>query len=328
LRHVPVLLEEVLQGLAIRQGGVYLDGTIGWGGHTLQILQRYEGTRVVGLDRDGAALEAASRRLANYSDRVLLYHSDFRRLDEVLDEAGVGLVDGVLMDLGVSSMQLEDAGRGFSFSQDGPLDMRMNPDSGVDASEIVNTWAQGDLANLFFHYGEEKRSRAIASAIVREREAAPIKTTLRLADLISSVPGMSRVRNIHPATRTFQALRIEVNQELDAVKKVIPVSIDRLVPGGRLAMISFHSLEDRIVKRNFKELESPCQCPKEFPECRCGKTSAGRVLTKRPVIPTEGEIRANPRSRSAKLRVFEKRQEPVPSTQEPGEGQDLGHCKQ
>jgi 16S rRNA (cytosine1402-N4)-methyltransferase len=310
LRHVPVLLEEVLQGLAIRQGGVYLDGTIGWGGHTLQILQRYEGTRVVGLDRDGAALEAASRRLANYSDRVLLYHSDFRRLDEVLDEAGVGLVDGVLMDLGVSSMQLEDAGRGFSFSQDGPLDMRMNPDSGVDASEIVNTWAQGDLANLFFHYGEEKRSRAIASAIVREREAAPIKTTLRLADLISSVPGMSRVRNIHPATRTFQALRIELNQELDAVKKVIPVSIDRLVPGGRLAMISFHSLEDRIVKRSFKELESPCQCPKEFPECRCGKTSAGRVLTKRPVIPTEGEIRANPRSRSAKLRVFEKQQNP------------------
>ena len=321
LRHVPVLLEEVLQGLAIRQGGVYLDGTIGWGGHTLQILQRYEDTRVIGMDRDGAALEAASRRLGNYGDRALLFHSDFRRLDEVLDEAGVGLVDGVLMDLGVSSMQLEDAGRGFSFSQDGPLDMRMNPDSGVAASEIVNTWAQRDLANLFFHYGEEKRSRAIASAIVRERETAPIETTLRLAKLISSVPGMSRVRNIHPATRTFQALRIEVNDELDAVRQVIPVSVERLVTGGRLAMISFHSLEDRIVKRSFKELESPCQCPKEFPECRCGKTSAGRVLTRRPVIPTEGEIRANPRSRSAKLRVFEK-QESVPSTQEPGEDQE------
>jgi len=305
-RHVPVLLEEVLQGLAIRQGGVYLDGTIGWGGHTLQILQRYEDTRVIGMDRDGAALEAASRRLANYGDRVLLFHSDFRRLDEVLDETGVGLVDGVLMDLGVSSMQLEDAGRGFSFSQDGPLDMRMNPDSGLAASEIVNTWAQRDLANLFFHYGEEKRSRAIASAIVRERETTPIRTTLRLAELISSVPGMSRVRNIHPATRTFQALRIEVNDELDAVRQVIPVSVERLVTGGRLAMISFHSLEDRIVKRSFKELESPCQCPKEFPECRCGKESAGRVLTKRPVIPTDMEIMANPRSRSAKLRVFEK----------------------
>lgn len=305
-RHVPVLLEEVLKGLVIRQGGVYLDATIGWGGHSLQILQRFKGVRVIGLDRDGAALAAAAQRLANYGDRVLLFHRDFRRLDEVLDEAGVGLVDGVLIDLGVSSMQLEDAGRGFSFSQDGPLDMRMDPDSGVAASEIVNTWAQQDLANLFFKYGEERRSRAIAAAIVRERDAAPIKSTLRLAELISSVPGMSRVRNIHPATRTFQALRIEVNDELEAVREVIPVSVGRLVPGGRLAMISFHSLEDRIVKRAFRELENPCRCPKEFPECRCGKASAGKVVTKRPVVPTDGEIIANPRSRSAKLRVFEK----------------------
>ncbi len=305
-RHVPVLLEEVLEGLAIRQGGVYLDGTIGWGGHALQILQRYEGTHVIGMDRDGEALEAASRRLADYGDRVRLFHSDFRRLVEVLDEAGIGLVDGVLMDLGVSSMQLEDAGRGFSFSQDGPLDMRMNPESGVTAYEIVNTWDQKDLASLIFKYGEEKRSRSIASAIVRERDAAPITSTLRLAELISAVPGMSRVRNIHPATRTFQALRIEVNDELNAVKQVIPVSVKRLAPGGRLAIISFHSLEDRIVKRSFKELQNPCQCPKEFPECRCGRVSAGRVLTKRPVVPAEGEIRVNPRSRSAKLRVFEK----------------------
>jgi len=305
-RHVPVLLEEVLEGLAIRQGGVYLDGTVGWGGHTLQILQRYESARVIGLDRDGAALAATSRRLADYGDRILLFQSDFRLLDEVLDEAGVGSVDGALMDLGVSSMQLEDADRGFSFSQDGPLDMRMNPDSGVAASEIVNTWTQKDLANLFFNYGEEKRSRAIASAIVREREAEPITTTLRLAELISSVPGMGRVRNIHPATRTFQALRIEVNDELDAVRQVIPVGVERLVPGGRLAMISFHSLEDRIIKRAFRALENPCRCPKEFPECRCGKVSAGRVVTKRPVVPTEREVMANPRSRSAKLRIFEK----------------------
>jgi 16S rRNA (cytosine1402-N4)-methyltransferase len=305
-RHVPVLLEEVLEGLAIRQGGVYLDGTIGWGGHALQILQRYEGSRVIGLDRDGTALEAASRRLADYGDRVLLFHSDFRQLAEVLDEVGVGLIDGVLMDLGVSSMQLEDAGRGFSFSQDGPLDMRMNPESGIAAFEIVNTWEEKDLANLIFKYGEEKRSRSIASTIVKERDAAPIASTLKLAELISSVPGMRRVRNIHPATRTFQALRIEVNDELDAVKQVIPISVERLVQGGRLAMISFHSLEDRIVKRSFKELQNPCQCPKEFPECRCGKVSAGRVLTKRPVVPSEEEIMANPRSRSAKLRVFEK----------------------
>ncbi|MCJ7499318.1 16S rRNA (cytosine(1402)-N(4))-methyltransferase RsmH [bacterium] len=305
-RHVPVLLEEVLEGLAIRQGGVYLDGTIGWGGHTSRILQMYEDTRVIGLDHDAAALEAVSRKLANFGDRVLLFHSDFRQLDKVLDEAGVGLVDGALMDLGVSSMQLEDADRGFSFAQDGPLDMRMNPDSGVAASEIVNTWAQTDLANLFFKYGEEKRSRAIAAAIVRTRETSPIESTLQLADLISSVPGMGRVRNIHPATRTFQALRIEVNDELDAVRQVIPTGVERLTPGGRLVIISFHSLEDRIVKRSFRELESPCRCPKEFPECRCGKVSAGRVVTRRPLVPTEAEIKTNPRSRSAKLRVFEK----------------------
>jgi 16S rRNA (cytosine1402-N4)-methyltransferase len=314
-RHVPVLLEEVLEGLAIRQGGVYLDGTIGWGGHTSRILQMYEDTRVIGLDRDAAALEAVSRKLANFGDRVLLFHKDFRQLDDVLDEAGVGLVDGALMDLGVSSMQLEDADRGFSFAQDGPLDMRMNPDSGVAASEIVNTWTQTDLANLIFKYGEEKRSRAIAAVIVRTREASPIESTLQLADLIRSVPGMGRVRNIHPATRTFQALRIEVNDELEAVRQVIPAGVERLVPGGRLAIISFHSLEDRIVKRSFRELENPCRCPKEFPECRCGKVSAGRVVTRRPLVPTETEIKTNPRSRSAKLRVFEKRQEPESRSQ-------------
>ena len=305
-RHVPVLLEEVLEGLAIRQGGVYLDGTLGFGGHTLQILHRYKNTSVIALDRDVVALDAAAAQLAEYNDRVRLFHGDFRHLDEVMDEANVEQVDGVLLDLGVSSMQLEDAGRGFSFSQDGPLDMRMDSGAGVAASEIVNTWSPGDLARLFFQYGEEKRSRAIAAAIVRERETSPIRSTLRLAELISAVPGMGRVRNIHPATRTFQALRIEVNDELAALREVIPVSIERLAPGGRLAIISFHSLEDRIVKRAFRELESPCRCPKEFPECRCGKTSAGRVVTKRPIIPSEGEIIVNPRSRSAKLRVFEK----------------------
>lgn len=314
-RHVPVLLEETLGGLAIRQGGVYLDGTLGWGGHTLQILQRCEGTRVIGLDRDPAALEAASRRLAGYGDRVRLFHSDFRRLDEVLDEADVEQVDGILTDLGVSSMQLEDPARGFSFSQDGPLDMRMDPGSGVAAAQIVNTWTKEDLARLLFEYGEEKRSRAIAAAIVRMREGTPIKTTRQLSELVSSVPGMNRVRNIHPATRTFQALRIEVNGELAAVQAVIPVAVGRLLPGGRLAMISFHSLEDRVIKRSFRELEDPCRCPKEFPECRCQMVSAGRVVTKRPVVPADEEVQANPRSRSAKLRVFERRQEPESRSQ-------------
>jgi len=308
-RHVPVLLEEVLEGLAIRQGGVYLDATIGLGGHTLEILQRYEAVRMIGLDRDGEALEAASARLAEYGDRVRLFNADFRHLNEVLDEAGVEALDGVLMDLGVSSMQLEDADRGFSLSQDGPLDMRMDPRSKVTASQIVNTWSKEDLARLFFQFGEEKRSRAIAAAIVKERETVPLQTTLHLAELIRSVPGMARVRNIHPATRTFQALRIQVNGELDALSQAIPAAVWRLLPAGRLVIVSFHSLEDRIVKKSYRELENPCRCPREFPECRCGRVSAGRVVTRRPIIPTEDEIRANPRSRSAKLRVFERKRE-------------------
>jgi 16S rRNA (cytosine1402-N4)-methyltransferase len=306
--HVPVLLEEVIDGLAIRQGGVYLDGTVGLGGHAFEILKRYKNTRVIGLDRDARALKEAAARTKQFGSRAVLFQSDFRCLGEMLDEAGASKVDGILLDLGVSSMQLEDAGRGFSFSQDGPLDMRLDPDHGVAASEIINTWSQDDLARLFFTYGEEKRSRSIASAIVRERDKAPIQGTLHLAELISKVPGMGKVRNIHPATRTFQALRIEVNDELEAVKQAIPVSLERLVPGGRLGIISFHSLEDRIVKRAFRELQNPCECPKEFPECRCGKVSAGRVLTRRPVVPGKEEVAINPRSRSAKLRIFEKRE--------------------
>lgn len=311
--HVPVLLEEVLDGLAVRKGGVYLDGTLGLGGHALQILQRYEDTRVIGVDRDTDALAAAAARLAEYKDRVVLLNSNFRRLNEVLDDTGTERVDGILMDLGVSSMQLEDADRGFSFSQDGPLDMRMDPDSGMPASEIVNTWSREDLAHLIFSYGEEKRSRAIASAIVRERDVSPIERTLHLAELVSKVPGMGRVRNIHPATRTFQALRIQVNDELEAVRQAIPSGTERLLPGGRFVIISFHSLEDRIVKRAFRELEDPCQCPKEFPECRCGKVSKGRVITRRPITAGDEETAANPRSRSAKLRVFEKKEPAVRS---------------
>ena len=306
LRHVPVLLEEVLEGLSIRQGGVYLDGTLGWGGHTLAILERYGDTRVIGLDRDPVALEETTRRLAPYGDRVELYHEDFRRLGEVLDRTATERVNGILLDLGVSSMQLEGGERGFSFSLDGPLDMRMDNTGGITAGHIVNEWSREDLARLFFLYGEEKRSRDIAAAIVRERERGPLKTTGELADLIRRVPGMAKVRNIHPATRTFQALRIAVNDELEALREAVPQGVGRLAPGGRMAVISFHSLEDRIVKRGFRELENPCRCPREVPVCRCGKVSSGRVLTKRPILPSEEEIRANPRSRSAKLRIFQK----------------------
>ncbi len=306
LSHFPVLLEEVIEGLNVRQGGVYLDGTLGAGGHAEALLDRYPGIRLVGLDRDPAALEMAAARLAVYGDRVNLVHRDFRFLDEALDEAGINMVDGIILDLGVSSMQLDDSDRGFSFTREGPLDMRMDPGQGSPASELVNRMDARDLANLLFRYGEERRSRAIAAAIVREREAAPIETTGRLASIVAAVPGMGRIRNIHPATRTFQALRISVNDELTALEEAVPAGVGRLAAGGRMAVISFHSLEDRIVKRGFRELEKPCRCPKEMPECRCGLVSAGKVVTRRPIVPTEGEARKNPRSRSAKLRIFEK----------------------
>ncbi|MDF1535815.1 MAG: 16S rRNA (cytosine(1402)-N(4))-methyltransferase RsmH [bacterium] len=306
--HFPVLLEEILEGLNIRQGGVYLDGTVGAGGHADALLSRYSGTRLIGLDRDPAALEAAGARLAVYGDRVILVHRDFRFLSDALDETGTGVVDGIILDLGVSSMQLDQGDRGFSFTHDGPLDMRMDPGSGSPASELVNGMDPRDLANLLFRYGEERRSRAIAAAIARARDAGPVETTARLASIVAAVPGMGRIRNIHPATRTFQALRIAVNDELAAVEDAVPAGVGRLAPGGRMAVISFHSLEDRIVKRGFKGLEKPCRCPKEMPECRCGLVSAGKVITRRPIVPTEREARENPRSRSAKLRVFEKKQ--------------------
>lgn len=305
-RHFPVLLEEVIEGLNVRQGGVYLDGTLGAGGHAEALLSAHPGIRLIGMDRDPAALALAEDRLAAYRDRLTLFHNDFRFLDEVLDEGGVSSVDGIVLDLGVSSMQLDEGERGFSFANDGPLDMRMDPSHGESALTLVNEMDPVELANILYRYGEERRSRAIAKAIAREREVAPIETTGRLANIVAAVPGMGRMRNIHPATRTFQALRIAVNDELAAIEEAVPAGVARLAPGGRMVVISFHSLEDRIVKRGFRELERPCRCPKEMPECRCGLVSAGKVITRRPLIPTEEEAERNPRSRSAKLRVFEK----------------------
>jgi 16S rRNA (cytosine1402-N4)-methyltransferase len=304
--HVPVLLEEVLDGLRVRQGGVYLDGTLGAGGHAAGILARCLSSRVIGLDLDPAALETAAANLAGFGDRVELVHGDFKDLAEILRLTGNAEVDGIVLDLGVSSMQLDMPERGFSFMRDGPLDMRMDPTSGYPASKIVNEWRQKDLARLLARYGEEKRAGSVAAAIVRERAVAPIMTTEQLARIIAAVPGMSRVRNIHPATRTFQALRIEVNGELEALKRVLPDGVAHLAEGGRMAVISFHSLEDRIVKKAFRDLESPCRCPRELHECRCGKMAAGRVINRRPILPSEEERKNNPRSRSAKLRIFEK----------------------
>jgi 16S rRNA (cytosine1402-N4)-methyltransferase len=307
--HVPVLLEEVLDGLRIRQGGVYLDGTLGAGGHTAGILARDPSTRVIGLDVDPAALKLAEMNLAVFGDRVRFVHGDFRNAAKILLSTGTDMVDGIILDIGISSMQLDLPERGFSFMRNGPLDMRMDQSSGIPASRIVNTWPQKDLSRLISRYGEERKARSIAAAIVREREAAPIETTQHLARIIAAVPGMGRVRNIHPATRTFQALRIEVNDELEALERVIPAGIGLLREGGRMAVISFHSLEDRIVKRGFKDLENPCRCPRELHECRCGAIASGKMVTRRPILASEEEKKINPRSRSAKLRIFEKKGE-------------------
>ena len=307
--HVPVLLEEVLEALRIRQGGVYLDGTVGAGGHAARILERHPSVRVIGMDRDPAALRVAAERVGRFGDRATLIHGDFRHLDEALASKGLRIIDGILLDLGVSSMHLDTPDRGFSFTGDGPLDMRMDQTEGRPASEIVNSWEAADLARMLFKFGEEKRAREIARAIVRERGKTPILTTTHLARVVASVPGMTKIRKIHPATRTFQALRIEVNRELDALGEVLPRGIECLKPGGRMAVISFHSLEDRIVKRGFREAENPCQCPRELHECRCGRESRGRVITRKPILPSEIEMGQNPRSRSAKLRIFEKKGE-------------------
>ena len=305
-RHIPVMPEEVIEGLRVRPGGTYLDGTIGCGGHSLEILRRFEGTRVIGLDRDAEALENARRLLEPFGDRVSLHHADYRDMDKAAASAGIRSVDGVLLDLGVSSLQLDDARRGFSFLQDGPLDMRMDQTAGPTAADIVNSMAERDLADCLRDYGEERLARRVASAIVRARVLEPIRTTGQLASIVASVPGMGRVRDIHPATRTFQALRIAVNAELEGVERALPIGVGLLAEGGRMAVISFHSLEDRIVKRSFRAFENPCRCPPRTPVCLCDGASLGRVVTKRPLRPTEEEVRKNPRSRSARLRIFER----------------------
>lgn len=305
-RHIPVLLEEVLKGLGIREGGVYLDATVGEGGHSLEILRRSARAQVIGIDQDPEALASAEAALGEFGQRVRLCRRNFRYMGEVVQEMGVPAVDGILLDLGVSSLQLDLSERGFSFSQDGPLDMRMDPDGALTAGMIVNSYSEEDLARIISTYGEERLSRRIAQAIAQERSKNPITTTAGLAVIVSRVPGMSRVKSIHPATRTFQALRIEVNDELNALREALVSGIGLLVPGGRMAVISFHSLEDRIVKRTFRRMADPCECPPDFPMCVCGALPMGSVRTRRPIIPGESERRDNPRSRSARLRIFER----------------------
>jgi len=305
--HKPVLLEECLQALDIKPDGIYLDGTLGRAGHSLEILRRLTTGRLIGVDRDLTAIEAAKERLAQFGDRVTLVHSNFSRVGEVLEELGIDGVDGMLFDLGVSSPQLDEAQRGFSYMQDAPLDMRMDTTAALDAREVVNTWSVEELRRILFDYGEERYAPRIAQAIVRRREEQPIETTGELVEIIrSAMPAAALREKQHPAKRSFQAIRIAVNGELDELPPMLQSAAEGLKPGGRLAVITFHSLEDRIVKQTMKELATGCTCPPSFPVCVCGKKPKMKLITRKPIISGAEELEYNPRARSAKLRVAER----------------------
>ena len=305
--HISVLLEECLDGLAIKPDGIYVDGTLGGAGHSGCIVQRLTTGKLIGIDRDPVALEAAGRKLEPYQDRVTLVHSNFCEMAQVVKDLGLTGVDGILLDLGVSSPQLDDAERGFSYMADAPLDMRMNNQDALTAAGVVNTWSQDELKRILFDYGEERYAPRIAAAICRRREEAPIKTTLELVDVIrSAMPPQALREKQHPAKRSFQAIRIAVNDELGSVEKAMQAAIPLLNPGGRLAVITFHSLEDRIVKNAMAEAAKGCTCPPSFPVCVCGKKPLVKLISRKPIVATDAELEVNPRSRSAKLRVCEK----------------------
>ena len=305
--HKPVLLGPCLDGLNIRPDGIYVDGTLGRAGHSLEIAKRLTTGRLIAIDRDKAALDAAPARLEGYLDKVVLVRGNFGDLDGILSDLGVRAVDGMLFDLGVSSPQLDDASRGFSYLQDAPLDMRMDRSAALTARDVVNSWSQDELKRVLWRYGEERYAGLIAAAIVREREQAPIETTGRLAEIIrAAMPAKARREKQHPAKRSFQAIRIAVNDELGEVERLLACALDLLKTGGRLAVISFHSLEDRLVKTACAEWAKGCTCPPDFPVCVCGKTPKARPVGKRPITAGEQELTDNPRARSAKLRIAEK----------------------
>ena len=306
--HVSVLLDECIEALNIQPDGIYVDGTLGGAGHSFHIAEKLTTGRLIGIDRDPIALEAAGKRLEPFGDRVTLVHSNFCQMAKVLDDLGIAGVDGILLDLGVSSPQLDDGARGFSYMADAPLDMRMDSGDALTADTVVNTWSYEELKRILYDYGEERYAPAIAAAIVRRRETAPIRTTLELVDVIrSAMPPAALREKQHPAKRTFQAIRIAVNDELGSVSRAMEAAIPRLNPGGRLAVITFHSLEDRIVKSAMANAAKGCVCPPEFPVCVCGRIPQVTVLTRKPIVSGEEELARNPRARSAKLRVCEKR---------------------
>ena len=307
-RHVSVLLRETIEGLNIRPDGIYADGTLGGGGHASEVAARLtEGGRLIGIDQDADAIAAATERLKPFGDRVTIVRDNYVNMKHVLADLGIEAVDGICLDLGVSSYQLDTAERGFSYMEDAPLDMRMDRRGDRTAADLVNECSEQELFRIIRDYGEDRFAKNIAKHIVKARERKAIRTTGELADIIrGAIPMKIQVTGGHPAMRTFQALRIALNGELQVLEDSIDEMIGLLKPGGRICIITFHSLEDRIVKNGFRRNESPCTCPPGFPVCVCGKKSRGMVITKKPILPTEEETEENPRSRSAKLRIFER----------------------
>ena len=305
--HYSVLLKESIEALAIRPDGIYVDGTLGMGGHSEAIARRLTTGRLIAIDRDQRAIDRASARLAPYAGRITFVHGNFRDLGAILDGLGVPLADGMLFDLGVSSPQLDEAERGFSYMADAPLDMRMDESQSLTAADVVNTWPEEQLRHILFAYGEERHAPRIARAIVRARQEAPIRSTLELVGIIrAAMPAAALREKQHPAKRSFQAIRIAVNGELDAVEAMLDAAVEHLRPGGRLAVISFHSLEDRLVKTAIHSREDGCTCPREAPVCVCGFRRTLRSVSRKPILPSGEELEENPRSRSAKLRVAER----------------------
>ena len=305
--HVSVLLWECIEGLNIKPDGIYVDGTLGGAGHSSEIVKRLATGRHIGIDRDPIALKAAGERLEPWADKVTLVHSNFCEIKQVLDNLNIEGVDGILLDLGVSSPQLDDGARGFSYMADAPLDMRMNNEDPLTAYDVVNTWPYEELKRILYDYGEERYAPQIASAICRKREGKPIESTLELVDVIrSAMPPAALREKQHPAKRSFQAIRIAVNDELGSVEKVMRDAIPKLNKGGRLAVITFHSLEDRIVKNAMVAASKGCTCPPSFPVCVCGKKPQVKLITRKPIVSSDEELEVNPRARSAKLRICEK----------------------
>lgn len=307
-KHTSVLLQETIENLRIKPEGIYVDGTLGGGGHALRIAERLKGTgRLIGIDQDGDAIEAAGKRLEPYRERITLIRDNYCHMKEALQQIGIEKVDGIVLDLGVSSFQLDNAERGFSYKYDTKLDMRMDTRQSLSAREIINDYSETDLYHMIKDYGEEQFAKNIAKHIVMARKEKPVETTGQLCEIIkAAIPAKMRATGGHPAKRTFQAVRIACNRELEVLKDSLDQLIDLLNPGGRICIITFHSLEDRIVKSAFRKNENPCTCPPDFPVCVCGQVSKGKVITRKPILPSEEEVKANQRAKSAKLRVFSK----------------------